>query len=1481
LDIAQVDIQVDESTTTMGFFDRYRGFQPGTRVYVTLPDGTTEGFTFQVVAGTSFMGLVFDYHGYFVPDPGNTVSLSVPDVVMQNPFGTGEYLAVLSDGYMEYNPANPIFGASYTITTSGRYDYEIDPRTSETRKISDVNANYLTFTENKIEANTGERVTFERDYAGRITGLIDPLGNKIRYEYGAAGDLVSVIEPVSADVEYTTQFQYHPERAHYLNAIIDPDGNSTARTEFDADGRVAKLINSNGDTIDCSYDIGGHIQRTTDAYGNVSTSQYDAPGNLVRLEDPLGAVTTWAYDARGNLLAETDPVGRVTAYTYSEDGLPLSVVSPHPDGADAALYTMHYEYDANGKMTSAVYPNGDRYTWKYDARGNLLEERDADGTLIVAYTYDQNARPLSETRFWGTLYYAYDMANRRFTLTNTDGTTLQSTFDALGNILTLTDSDGTSTYQYDQRNRMTRIDFPDGEYIDYGYGSTDEWTSITFSGSDTIARSIDANGHLTSWTTPEGENQFAYDSAGRVSEISDVSGTITRYEYDAAGHITRAVDALTGATIEREYDLAGRVTAVTDVMGNTTRTSYNEDGSVTVTDARGNSWTTASSFYVTTVEDPLGRETTSTIQEGDEWTLTVRNPDGSFHRQTYQESRDVEEPQPLITSFTDESGRVRGYAYDTEDRLVTATDLAGNVYQYERDADGRVTTTQGPTLEHTDYAYTDGNLTQITFANGRTQANTYNADGRIEMIERPSGTTLDYTYNTDGYVEDVLTSAGEHTTFAYASSDGQLARSQNEAGAVEYGYDQVGRLERLDFPDTGGSVQYGRDALGRITSVVVQASAASTAYATTYAYDAVGNLVTVVDPYGETTFEYDAANRLVTRTLPNGIVTTYSYDDRDNLVSIQHVKDGAVLSSVTYVRQGIGEPTKIIREDGTYVEIEYDDALRISRETYYDAVDAVIEELAYEYDAAGNRIALLRDGAASSWDYDLGHELSHIGLADGSDEWYTHDDDGRLTVADRYDGIADEFAEYLYDSFDNLTAVKDRDGSERASYEYDSRGNRVVANGDAGEQHFLVAPSPSGLLDLPWLVTDSAGNLLSGYVYVGRMPLMRFDQNGQPVYYLEDASGSVIGLADAQGNSAGRAFYDSFGNVRSSTLWLPAGVGGDFRFQGAWLDESTGLYHMGAREYAPHIGQFLAMDPATPNLFVPETTHPYTFAFGNPHVYTDPTGKFTIMSISVSMDINTQWDAFKSGVVQKIRNDAKDKVLEFTQQALWDTFLRMLPIDVTAILAGLKGMSGPYWQMGLEVGYVFEQLANTYIKPFLPPDMNVYFEPSVADTPVQWTGIPEKGTFIAQPGDAVHNGFPIGDARAGVPRPISIFQTLNLFRSELSRPDFILSTLPPTKTYGTFRGALVGDVKLARSTIYHAYKKGGSKLDQFEAMNKYASEHAWHVVVLVALAGNAGMNEIPERTVTEAMLKQMKKYENVIVIATIFEELQLRFPGLE
>jgi YD repeat-containing protein len=82
-----------------------------------------------------------------------------------------------------------------------------------------------------------------------------------------------------------------------------------------------------------------------------------------------------------------------------------------------------------------------------------------------------------------------------------------------------------------------------------------------------------------------------------------------------------------------------------------------------------------------------------------------------------------------------------------------------------------------------------------------------------------------------------------------------------------------------------------------------------------------------VDPLGgSTVFVYDAENQLLTRTLPDGMVTTYTYDARDRPLTVVHLNaDGVVLVSRPYVRALGGEPTLITKQDGSYVEIGYDD----------------------------------------------------------------------------------------------------------------------------------------------------------------------------------------------------------------------------------------------------------------------------------------------------------------------------------------------------------------------------------------------------------------------------------------------------------------------------------------------------------------------------------------------------------------------------
>jgi RHS repeat-associated protein len=72
--------------------------------------------------------------------------------------------------------------------------------------------------------------------------------------------------------------------------------------------------------------------------------------------------------------------------------------------------------------------------------------------------------------------------------------------------------------------------------------------------------------------------------------------------------------------------------------------------------------------------------------------------------------------------------------------------------------------------------------------------------------------------------------------------------------------------------------------------------------------------------------------------------------------------------------------------------------------------------------------------------------------------------------------------------------------------------------------------------------------------------------------------------------------YDSFGKLRNASgtgASLPGNAGGDFRFQGQWLDEATGLYNFRARYYDPETGRFMSYDPIELIEMEPESSNPY------------------------------------------------------------------------------------------------------------------------------------------------------------------------------------------------------------------------------------------------------------------------------------------------
>src|SRR5262249_22899802 len=149
-------------------------FRDGTHVYVTLPGGQRQGFTFRpklnrltqlllMFSSEALPEESWQYDPVFVPDPGVTSRLTLNGATTMIRDRTGEYFGALASGHVPFSPADPLFDASYTLTTRDGIAYNIDAPTGKLQSVPDLNGNALTFTDSGVASSAGVRVTFERD----------------------------------------------------------------------------------------------------------------------------------------------------------------------------------------------------------------------------------------------------------------------------------------------------------------------------------------------------------------------------------------------------------------------------------------------------------------------------------------------------------------------------------------------------------------------------------------------------------------------------------------------------------------------------------------------------------------------------------------------------------------------------------------------------------------------------------------------------------------------------------------------------------------------------------------------------------------------------------------------------------------------------------------------------------------------------------------------------------------------------------------------------------------------------------------------------------------------------------------------------------------------------------------------------------------------------------------------------------------------
>lgn len=504
--------------------------------------------------------------------------------------------------------------------------------------------------------NTGR---FEYDNAGNFTVVEDAMGNRTTFSYDLVGNLLTKQDAKG----HVTTFAY--DDLDRLTNVTDPSGNTT-RILYDANGNVTKVTDAKGNATTYTYDSKNRLINETDPLGGATGYAYDKNDNLVRIDtadgqsisydynaaDELvakhlpGSIATYSYDNNGNLLRAADD-DSVIQFTYdSLNRLRTASTSSSPSQPDVIL---SYQYDARGNRTSMAGPTG-TVSYGYDSLGQLVNIDDSAGQAIQ-FNYNASGKRSSLVLPNGIIRaYEYDAAGQLVRLTSQIGNsanTLSShayTYDVVGNVVRIVQQRQSVAltpildFAYDSLNRLVRATHPLASKPEELFSYDLVGNRLRNSGSTSDARFDAANRLLEDDTFT-----FAYSASGnRIQRTNKLTGTVTEYAYDAENHLVELrektdVNAPPKTVAKYRYDALGR-RIEKDVNGEIRRYTYDAEDIVLVHD--GNDVLLASFLHGPGIDEPL------VVSEGGKRSFFLSDALGS------------------ITELTDESGGYRqGYVY--------------------------------------------------------------------------------------------------------------------------------------------------------------------------------------------------------------------------------------------------------------------------------------------------------------------------------------------------------------------------------------------------------------------------------------------------------------------------------------------------------------------------------------------------------------------------------------------------------------------------------------------------------------------------------------------------------------------------------------------------------------------------------------------------------------------------------------------------
>ncbi len=1030
-------------------------------------------------------------------------------------------------------------------------------------------------------------------------GLDSSIGKIVckQYTYDNNGNILTYTSPLAKgyqNSEYETKYTY------------DSSYNLIKTKEYKKDAKTTiKQVN------DLTSDRKAIKETRITENGTLKKRQcfeYDDFGNLLTLKDYIDQddfiETTYTYENDAYL--ETKTVGGATTeYSYDDVGRVIS--STDPNG-----HTTQYEYDPLGRITRTVFPDNTSKELTYNDNENIIIFKNENGNQTkfvfdelgnIAEIIDQSTQSVLST-------YKYDDLLRTSQKTDGNGNKTEYAYDYANRVLSKTVGSYQEKYEYKDCHRLNL-----SREIKTVIGDKNAPTITTFQDKD-LQDNIVKRGFLD--RSLEYATTYEYDYTGNITtELSakdkEQGYTYTsKYATDFSGNVlSKTSDS--DVTTEFAYDFLGRKISSTDPMGNTTNFTYDDLNRLIKEEIPliNNEYSTK--YYEYDSKGNMAKQSISSNSPGE--------------AQVYRDTEfEYDERDRLIKVASNDDGQdyYTEYDYDGVGNLTSmATGNGANITSYTYNSLGQVTMQTDPLGNSETYKYDlNNNLVSKTDRNQNRLVNTYNALNRLLTctVTQPDGKTLSQQ-------------------FSYAPN-GAMVKEENENISVSLRYDNMGRV--ISHEDSNGITQdYTYDLAGNRISYKLKNNGQNE-IVLDYSYDKLNHLTQVKESGTlRATYSYDSNGNRREAQFDNGIKTEFQYNDANLITEMSNKLGSNTLSSYAYTYYLDGNQKSKTDHLGKTSSYEYDDLGRLTKETE----DSTTTE--YSYDLSSNRIKKCITGETSieiDYTYDANDRLTWEETQKDNDVLatteYFYDANGNQ-ISKLFNDLTDQsgeaagisleseantpcYEQYEYDGFNRLIGYYNP--VTTAKYTYNPEGLRISkdVNGQA-TQH--IWDGANMVMEL-----DDSGQIIDKYIRGNG--LIKSELNG---YYLHNAHGDVIQLADQQGAVTRNYLYDAFGEEKDAQT----NDHNPFRYCGEYLDNESGNVYLRARYYDPATSRMISKDSYEGNIKNPLSLNLYIYCANDPVNNIDPSGHWAVavaiarVASAIKSAISSSKSSSKSGESSK------------------------------------------------------------------------------------------------------------------------------------------------------------------------------------------------------------------------------------------------------